>query len=427
MTRRMLQGATLLMLLPLTGLAALQGPSLERRVASSTARALQFHFAARAGICGDGRHYVRLEGDDWIGSIDDLARRSPCEAGPVRVLVTRSGAEAIRVETFVGPLAPSPGADDLGRVAARDAAAYLAGLATRGEGRVARDAMAPLGMADSATVAPVLLALVRDGDRPRDTRRSALTWLVRRRATPDALPEPDLVALLAGIARSDDELLPMRQTAIGLLGRLEGDAGIPALVEMSRAGDGRTARLATEALARSGDPRARRALRELAGETRATADARAAALTGLGGEFGSAQDAELLMTLYPGLSNDRLRDAALAGVASIGTAAGRRWLLALVRDESAEGRVRRKAASLLERAGVPVRDVTAAYDGVSDGEVRVQLIELLARAGTRDALAKLVAIARADTQPAARRRAIVLLGRSEDAAVREALRDLVGQ
>jgi HEAT repeat protein len=219
----------------------------------------------------------------------------------------------------------------------------------------------------------------------------------------------------------------MRQTAIGLLGRLEGDAGIPALVEMSRAGDGRTARLATEALARSGDPRARRALRELAGETRATTDARAAALTGLGGEFGSAQDAELLMTFYPGLSNDRLRDAALAGVASIGTAAGRRWLLALVRDESAEGRVRRKAASLLERAGVPVRDVTAAYDGVSDGEVRVQLIELLARAGTRDALAKLVAIARADTQPAVRRRAIALLGRSEDAAVREALRDLVGQ
>ncbi|MEP7383881.1 MAG: HEAT repeat domain-containing protein [Gemmatimonadota bacterium] len=402
--------------------------SLDRRIAAVAGSAVQFNFAARSGICGDGRNYVRLDGDSWYGTMNEMTRGSACEAGPVRVLVVKSGAEPIRLETYAGPLAVAPDATDLGRVTAADAVSYLGTLATTGEGRVSRDAVLALGMADSARVTPVLLSLMRDANRPRDTRRSALNWIVRRDDAPDALPSGELLTLLTGLARNETEPSSFRQSVIGTLGRLDRGEGIPALVEMSRStNDGWTARRATEALARSGDPRARRAVREIARDKGAPSEVRIAAMSGLAGEYGSAEDAQILIALYPALDADRLQEAALGGIASIGSVAGRQFLLRIVKDEQHDSRPRRKAASLLERAGVPVRDVIGVYDGVSDGDVRVQLIEMLAQAGTREATEKLVSIAKLDTQPAARRRAIALLGRSDDASVREALRGIVGQ
>ena len=76
---------------------------------------------------------------------------------------------------------------------------------------------------------------------------------------------------------------------------------------------------------------------------------------------------------------------------------------------------------------MPVKDVVRAYDGVSDGEVRNTLIDAMARAGTKEATTKLIAIAREDTQISARRRAISALGRFDDPAIKTALRDLVSK
>lgn len=427
MTYNMLRlaGASLLVGCMASGASA---QSLERRVSSASGTAVQFNFAARPGICGDGRNFVRLDGDSWYGTMNEITRGAACEAGPVRVLVVKSGAEPIRLETYAGPLNVAPDATDLGRVGAADAAAYLGALARTGEGRVSRDALLPLGMADSARVTSVLLAIVRDVNRPRDTRRSALSWIVRRNDAPDAMPSGELLALLTGLARSETEPSSFRQSVIGTLGRLDRGEGIPALIEMSRLrNDGWTAKRATEVLARSGDPRARRAARELVKDESAPSDVRIAAMSGLAGEYGSAEDAQLLITLYPSLDQERLQEAALNGIAGIGSVAARDFLLRVVKDEQHATRPRRKAASLLDRAGVPVRDVIGAYDGVSDGEVRVQLVEYLARAGTREATAKLVAIAKQDTQPSARRRAISALGKSDDASVRAALRGIVGE
>ncbi len=427
MTRNLTRpaGATLLLACIASGA---RGQSLERRVSSASGTAVQFNFAARPGICGDGRNFVRLDGDSWYGTMNEMTRGAACEAGPVRVLVVKSGAEPIRLETYAGPLAVAADATDLGRVPAAEAVAYLGSLASTGEGRVSRDALLPLGMADSARVTPVLLSIVRDVNRARDTRRSALSWIVRRDDAPDAMPSGELLALLTGLARSETEPSSFRQSVIGVLGRLDRGEGIPVLIDMSRStNDGWTAKRATEALVRSGDPRARRAARELAKDRNAASDVRIAAMSGLAGEYGSAEDAQLLIALYPSLDQDRLQEAALNGIAGIGSVAARDFLMKVVKDEQHAPRPRRKAASLLDRAGVPVRDVIGAYDGVSDGDVRVQLVEYLARVGTREATAKLVAIAKQDTQPAARRRAINALGKSDDASVRDALRGIVGE
>jgi hypothetical protein len=388
---------------------------------------VQFSFAARDGVCGDGRSYVRLDPDSWFGTMNDYTRAQPCEAGPVRVVVVKSGVETIRLETYAGPPVATVDAIDLGRVPAGDAVAYLGVLATRGEGRVARDALLPLGIADSASVSGTFLALVR---RRAITRGSSLGPGVDR-----ATPHGGRRHADARVDRPRGRLRAKRRRA----GQLSPIGHRDARASRARRGDPdphrdepRDERCVARAagdrvLARHGDPRARRAVRDIASDDKAPVEVRAVAMSGLAGEYGSSEDARALMRLYSGLTSDRLRDAALSGIGNIGGHASRGFLLGIVKDEQHATRQRRKAASLLERSGVSVRDVISTYGGVSDGEVRVQLIELLAQAGTRDATAKLVEIAKGDTQPAARRRAIAVLGRSEDAAVREALRGLIGQ
>src|SRR3990172_3238063 len=168
----------------LAGSAPACAQTLERRVAQAGDRPVEFHFAARAGVCGDGRSYFRADDDGWYGTFSsDGWRAQPCERGPVRVVIVRAGREVVKVETYAGPLQRDPGAaQDLGAVGAREAAMYLLSVAASAEGRPARDALTPAIPAESTAVTPLLLAIAKDQGRGRDLRKSAISWLPRGRA-----------------------------------------------------------------------------------------------------------------------------------------------------------------------------------------------------------------------------------------------------
>jgi len=145
--------------------------NLAQRIASAPDGAVQFTFAARPGVCGNGRSYYSINGSSWYGTINDNTMRSdPCQPGPVRVVLGRAGKEVVDVNVFVGPVQSSPGTTDLGAVAGREAADYLLSLAARTDGRPGRDAIGPAMLADSAVVTPQLLAIARDQSRSRETR-----------------------------------------------------------------------------------------------------------------------------------------------------------------------------------------------------------------------------------------------------------------
>ena len=147
--------------------APAHGQSLERRVAEAAAREVQFTFAARPGVCGDGERVIMIDGS-FFGSVSVVTGRGEwppsCGPGPVRVLLTRDGRRITRVRTYVGgaPRAMTSGVLDLGTVPATDAAAYLLSIAARAEGSVGDDALLPAALADSATIWPALLAIARD-------------------------------------------------------------------------------------------------------------------------------------------------------------------------------------------------------------------------------------------------------------------------
>jgi hypothetical protein len=239
----------------LVGLSApLQAQSLAARIAAVENGAVAFHFAPRAGVCGDGEHFIRTGRSSYHGSFSAGRAMEPCIFGPVQVRVTLEDGVANRVQTWVGPLR-ARAARDLGAVSAPEAARYLMSVAARGSAGASAKAIFPAVLADSATVWPTLLAIARDTDtRPRATRREALFWLSRfasgvaagRRNEP--FGEDDEAA-------SDDE--DLKKHAVFVLSQLPRGEGIPQLLEVARANP--SVRVRSQALfwlGQSGDPRA---------------------------------------------------------------------------------------------------------------------------------------------------------------------------
>ncbi|MEP7344349.1 MAG: HEAT repeat domain-containing protein [Gemmatimonadaceae bacterium] len=409
---------------PLALVTQALGAQLARKVDGANSGNVEFTFAGRPGVCGDGRTFVRVDGDFWMGHFNDNAR-AECEPGPVRVVIVRVDREPIRVESYVGPVAHDSLSTDVGRVAAGDAASYLMQLATSAEGRVARDALTAASLADSAQITRQLLAIARDQTKSRELRRSALSWAVRPRAG-SGLPMDEGLKVLTTIANDVNEQQSMRQQATSQLGRFERGEGIPTLITMAqRDADPWLARQALETLNRSGDPRARRAVRDFVTSAGTPEDIRTAAITALAGEYATAKDGDLIRDAYGRLTGDRARDAAISAVASVGGPASRTWLANLVRNKDQAMRQRRKAAEQIGRGGSSSTEIASLYDAVDDAEIRSVLIDVLAQTGTKDAGAKLLSIAKSDPQVTTRKRAIGALARFEDPTIKNALRDLV--
>jgi HEAT repeat protein len=405
---------------------AVSAQTVERRVSGAPDGNVTFHFASRADVCGDGRNYIRAD-DMWMGSFNDGVRAAECQRGPIRVLLTRDGREILRISTFAGPVAEEPGATNLGAVPAADAAAYLLGIAGRVDGRPGREAIMPAALADSALVTRELLAIARNTDRSRELRRSALSWVVRRRGERGELTSDEVSRTLVTIARDENEVRTVRDQALSSLSRLESQASLDALVSMTTGtSEAWLARRAVEMLANSGDPRAHDHLRSAAESSNLTEEARVAAITGLAGSYATSRDAEYLRTLYTRVTSDRLREAIMTGIATIGGRTSRDWIVAIARDANAPISARKRAVALADRLGLTATELTSLYDTIEDNEVRASLISQLATNGTRVAQDKLVSIARNDPLLSNRRRAIQALGRFDDPRVKDVLRELAG-
>lgn len=403
--------------------------SLAQRVSSASDGAVQFSFAAREGVCGNGRTWFTSGSGSWYGSFSgntsEMMRSNECQRGPVRVVLNRAGGGIVDLEVFAGPLAPvEAGVTDLGTVGARAASEYLLSLARELEGRPGREAILPAVLADSSAPAAALLALARDTDRPRDTRRSAISYLARE-ANANAEGSGSVVGALSTMARAANDVRTVRTAALSTLGRIDAGAGVPTLIELSASSsDPWLARGALDALARSGDPRARAELRRAIPRAELDEDARVAAIRGLSREYATGSDLDFLRSQFGTLDGEKSRMAILSAMAEIGGRENADWLLSLAGDGDLPLTLRRRALTSAERAGVTASAIAALYDRLEERQMREAAISALAQSGTRDATDKLLSIARTDTDFQVRRRAISQLSRSDDPRVAEALKEI---
>ena len=407
--------------------AAAGAQNLAQRIASAPDGAVQFTYAARPGVCGNGRTYYSINGSMWFGSMNDNVLRSdPCQPGPVRVVLGRAGKEVVDVNVFVGPAQPSAGAADLGAVPAREAAEYLLSLAAKTDGRPGRDAITPAMLADSATVTPQLLAIARDQSRARETRTSAIGWLNRAADDRGGVSPSQLAKALGEMARDENDNQQVRQSALRVLARQENGEGVPALIDISRTTqDIWLGRQALSTLAQSGDPRARTYLRTAVQRDDLNDEMRVAAIRGIGRDYATSQDAEFLRGLYAKLPSEKTKDAVLEALGEMGGSANAKWLMTIAGNNDESLRLRRRAVQLTDRAGTPIADVAQLYDRVDDPQMKDAIISTLSNNGTKAATDKLLAIAKNDQNYAMRRRAVSALGRSDDPRVKDALKDIV--
>lgn len=207
------------------GLAVLssesEGQSIAERVSAVRDGQVRMSFAARPGVCGNGRNIsTHRDTDDW---------ESWCEPGPVRVALDVRDGRVIDIDTYVGGRWRSRDrVTDLGFVPAAQAAEYLLSLAEGlTDGDVGEDAVFPATLADSAVVWPQLLRLAKDRSRPTDTRKSATFWLSQ--AAGDAAAEG-----LEEIVYDDLGDREVRESAIFALSQFGDDAGVPILMRIVR-------------------------------------------------------------------------------------------------------------------------------------------------------------------------------------------------
>ena len=127
------------------------GQSIADRLNGVENGAVLLSFAAREGVCGNGRNISTSSGGDAYWESD-------CDRGPVRVVLTVLGRRIVDIDTYVGGRWRSGAANvvELGTVGASDAAEYLLYLASTLAGDVGKKAILPATLADSAVVWPQL-------------------------------------------------------------------------------------------------------------------------------------------------------------------------------------------------------------------------------------------------------------------------------
>ena len=335
------------------------GQGVERLVANAGEGTVQFHFAARDGVCGNGRDFYRASEMGYYSSHGNgVGGDDNCTRGPVRAVIVRAGREIVRIETYAGPLGNDPdGGRDLGAVPAHDAAAYLLGLASTLEGRPARDAMQPAMLADSSVVTPLLTAIVKDPMRSRDIRSNAIAWLARRRGELGGVGAAAAQRTLDGIVRDRNESETTRRQALSTLGNFERGEGIPVLIGFASDADSWIAKSALASLSGSGDPRARQFMRDALRRSDLPEESRANAIRGIGNEYAVAADYKILRDLYPSVNSDQERNAIISTVANAGGSENTNWLLGIARSATEPAARRRQAVNALSRSDDPrIRD-----------------------------------------------------------------------
>ena len=407
----------------------LSAQSLESRVNAAPDGRVQFTFAARPGICGNGRTYIQTGPNSYTGSfygsVNEVTRAEPCTPGPVRVVIDRAEKLPISVQAYVGPVDTAHGVTDLGRVRAQDAADYLLSLASKVDGRAGRDAIFPALLADSANTAGTLVSIARNPSLPRETRRTALSWMGRSTDGMQSIPSNVTDQLLA-IARDESDNQSVRQQALSVMGRLDHGAGIPPLIELSRQTQSTwLAKESMSTLARSGDPRARQYLRTAVRRIDLPDEVLTVALRALGHDYATAQDAAILRELYPKLTSERAREAVFSALSEMGGAENTRWLLDMAKNEGELLPTRRKAVDAASRAGAPIAELVKLYDTTTDPQMKETLIGIYIRNGEKPAVDKLLSIVKDETNISVRKRTISRLSSSENPRIKQALADLI--
>jgi HEAT repeat protein len=180
------------------------------------------------------------------------------------------------------------------------------------------------------------------------------------------------------------------------------------------------------ALSQHDSPRAQQGLRTYAERPEVPESLREKAIFWLG-QTHTPENAGFLRGLYGRLQSNDLKKKVLFSLSQMGGPENGRWLLGVAKDNAQSIEMRKQALFWAGQGGVSIGEMTALYSGVTDREMREQLIFVYSQRDEPAALDKLIEIAKRDPDPDLRKRALFWLGQSEDSRAVQALQDIIEQ
>lgn len=290
--------AAALLLIP----ATVAAQSLGRRIEAVRDGTVRFTYAARPGLCGDGRETVR-SGESFIVLPSTYGRGHSdvdvCFTGPVRVAIGRSNGESVSTRVHVGGRwNAGDDATDLGVVSAPEAARYLLDEVARANAHNSVYALAGAVFADSIDLTSDLARIARDEGMKRELRERAVFWI-------GTYDEPNAVRMLHRLVAEESLDDDIRGAAIIALGRDDmPDEDVDWLRSLYPKLSSKLRDNVFLAVSRSDSPRASRWLSSIVEDTRETEHTREQAMFWLGQGRSPTPD---LVRLYDHLPETALR------------------------------------------------------------------------------------------------------------------------
>ncbi len=369
--------------------------------------------------------------------LDDQRKRYPdaAEEGEVSSLTTRVlGALAARGNTDAGE-----------RLRGQNRAGSAC---DREDQEIRAEALSALVQSDPAGAAPVIRRTLARRDECAVPLRRRAVYLLGREGV-GGTPE-DLLTVA-----KDDPDPSVRADALSRLAQMPGDAPVRLLEQLlTPSADERTQRAVVNALRGSNSTDATRVLRSVIEREDLSESARAEAVRSLSRRFEYVSvsprvvqarpgevtvirpgkraervltdaDAATLRSVYDKTTSRVVKNAILETMGASETSAGDQWLMGIVRNPNEATRYRQAAMSRLRRQDVSLEELGKLYDGLSERELRGEIIRILGQREEPAATDKLLEIARTGTDPNLRRSAISALARKNDPRTTKLLLELV--
>ena len=367
---------------------------------------------------------------DNFQSIGGHWNDSRCVPGPLRVTLTVEDGQVTQLRTQVGGSWPSSDArvTDLGVVAPHEASAYFFSLVPRLETARGKDrVLLPAVLADDAPVIQPLLALARDAGRAEHTRRQAILWLGQ-------LGDASVIPTLVQLAREDVDdggskkgrKKDLGSAAMAALGTLDGDIGVPALIDLARSGSVGIRRDAAFWLGQNGSESARRMLHTVIENANEDSRVRSHAIFALthGGETPESEFA-YLRNLYPRVDDHDVKEAIIQGMQE-DEGAGGRWLIERALDDGESSKLRKHALFWAgQREATPTAELVRVYRDADDSDLREHAIFVLSQRDDEAATDALMRIAREDRDTEMRGKALFWLAQKDDPRIKKLIADLL--
>jgi HEAT repeat protein len=281
-------------------------------------------------------------------------------------------------------------------------------------------ALNALQQMDPAKARPILRRVLARRDPGSVCLRRKAVFLVAQQN------EPGTEDVLLESVRTDPDP-EVRRQAVFWLSQVGTERAVGALDSILRfSNDPEIQEKAVFALSQHESPKAQQALRTYAERAEVPEPMKEKAIFWIG-QHQSPENAAFLRSLYGRLKSAELKKKVLFSLSQMGGEENGRWLLGIARDQSQGIEMRKQALFWAGQGGVSIGELTRLYNDVADQQMREQLIFVYSQRDEREALGKLIEIAKRDPNPDLRKRALFWLGQSDDSLAVRALQDIIEQ